>query len=160
MRGAAGEAGAGAGVRAERTAATPAGETGAGEPGVRPGPRMTGGRGATPSYRNSPESPLTPGWLSRPPDSNHTRLVLQQQQLSSPLYLHCQGYPPPGYQGQVPPPAPGAGIPAGYPGQFPPAGYHQTYPQQYDRDQGNSPLLTPLCKISPPPTRASSCYKY
>ena len=30
----------------------------------------------TPSFRNSPESPLTPGWQSRPPDNKHTRLVL------------------------------------------------------------------------------------
>ena len=32
---------------------------------------MTGGRGVRLSCRNSPGSPLIPGWLSRPPDSSH-----------------------------------------------------------------------------------------
>ena len=77
VRGAAGEAGAGAEVRAERTAGTPAGETGLeARQGSRAGRRMSGGRGVTPSFRNSPGCPLTPGWLSRPPGSKHTRLVI------------------------------------------------------------------------------------
>jgi len=83
-REAAGEAGAGAGARAERTVDTPAGETGLEDPGSRAGRRMTGGRGARPSFRNSPESPLTPGWQSRPPDNKHTRDI----QLTRPRSLH------------------------------------------------------------------------
>ena len=79
MRGAAGEAGAGAEVRAERTAGTPAGETGLEEADSRAGRRMTGGRGVRLSSRNYPGSPPTPGWLCRPPDSKHTRLVSSQQ---------------------------------------------------------------------------------
>ena len=79
-RGAAGEVGAEAGaeVRAERTAGTPAGETGLEEAGSRAGRRMTGGRGARPSSRNYPGSPLTPDWLFRPPDSKHIRFVRSQ----------------------------------------------------------------------------------
>ena len=134
-------------MRAERTAGTPPGETGPGEAGSRAGRRTTGGRGARPSYRNYPGSPLTPGWLCRPPDSKHTRLVIIVQppvSVRSQQYFLCQGYPGPGYQSEVPPPAPGPAIPAGYPGQYPQGGYHQGqgYLQQYDRDQGNSSLLT------------------
>lgn len=81
-REAAGEVGAGAGARAERTAGTPAGETGPEDPGSRAGRRMTGGRGARPSCRNSPGSRLTPGWPCRPPDNNHTRDI----QLTRPRY--------------------------------------------------------------------------